>query len=130
MKMKRYLALTWIAFFVPGAVWADPLQLQVSPPTGGYTSAAACNGTICPETEIFQSVFTEVFTVITLVAGILAVLFVVYNGIRYITAAGDPAKAKIARGNIINSLVGVVIAVLAYAIVHFAQALGSILGSL
>lgn len=53
------------------------------------------------------------------VAGIVAVGAIVYGGVVYVSSAGDPAKAKRGRDVLLYSVVGLVVAGLAYAIVNF-----------
>lgn len=53
------------------------------------------------------------------VAGIVAVIFVVYGGISYITSSGDPNKVQKARQTIIYALIGIVIVALAEVITAF-----------
>jgi hypothetical protein len=53
------------------------------------------------------------------VAGLVAVGFVIYGGLRYITAQGEPESLKSAQATIINALIGIVIAILATTIVTF-----------
>ncbi len=52
------------------------------------------------------------------VAGIIAVAFVVYGGIMYILAAGQPDKTKSATQIITNAIIGMVIALAALAIIY------------
>lgn len=52
-------------------------------------------------------------------AAVVAVGFVVYGGVQYITSQGEPDRAKKALGTIINALVGLAIAVLSVSIVAF-----------
>lgn len=72
-----------------------------------------------------QSVLTDIFSVAYGVAGILAVLFLIWGGSQYILAAGDPQKAAKARKTIIYSLVGLVLVVLAAAITYFVTQVAS-----
>lgn len=53
------------------------------------------------------------------VAGLVAVGFVVYGGIQYVSSDGAPDKTKAAQETIINALVGLVIALIASAAVAF-----------
>lgn len=53
------------------------------------------------------------------VAGYLAVIFVIIGGIMFITSQGEPERLKTARGILTNAVLGLVIAVLASAIVGF-----------
>jgi hypothetical protein len=59
------------------------------------------------------------------VAALVAVGYVIYGGIQYITSQGSPDATKKAQQTIINALAGVAIAIVAAAIVSF---LGSKLG--
>jgi len=60
----------------------------------------------------------------TLIAGTLAVFFLIWGGISYITSAGDSAKAKAARATIVNVIIGVVVIVSAIAIIRFGVGIG------
>ena len=51
--------------------------------------------------------------------GIIAVIVIVVGGQRLIVSQGDPGKITAAKGMIVYGVVGVVIALLAYAIVNF-----------
>lgn len=53
------------------------------------------------------------------IAALLAVIIVVYGGIRYITSQGNPDQVQQAKNTIVNALIGLVIAIAATAIVSF-----------
>ena len=53
------------------------------------------------------------------IAGLVAIVFVIYGGIQMVTSQGDPESVKHARKTITNALIGLVIALLATAIVAF-----------
>ena len=53
------------------------------------------------------------------VAAIAAIIFVLYGGIRFITARGNPEKINSARVAIQDALIGLVIAIVATALVSF-----------
>lgn len=61
------------------------------------------------------------------IAAFVAVGFVIYGGIQYVTSQGSPDATRKALQTIINALIGVVIAILAAAFVGF---LGNKLGGL
>ncbi len=58
------------------------------------------------------------------IAGIAAVIVIILGGITYATSQGDPSKIQKAKKTIIGGLIGLIIVVLAFAIVTF------VLGSL
>jgi hypothetical protein len=53
------------------------------------------------------------------IGGLLAIIFVIYGGIQYITSQGEPNKTNQARQTIINALVGLVISIGATTLVTF-----------
>jgi len=56
---------------------------------------------------------------ILLIAGILAVIYLIYAGVLYITAGGDTGKADKGRTGIVNAIIGLVIISAAYLLVRF-----------
>lgn len=61
----------------------------------------------------------EIVKVLMFIVGIVAVVVVIYGGLQYILAAGDQAKITKAKDTILYAIVGLVVAMLAYAIVNF-----------
>jgi hypothetical protein len=53
------------------------------------------------------------------IAALVAVGYVIYGGIQYITSGGSPNETKQAQDTIINALIGLVLAILAASIVAF-----------
>jgi hypothetical protein len=69
-----------------------------------------------------QSVEGLVGTVITAFLGLLGVIFLVlmvYGGYIWLIARGDEAKVEKAKDTIINSMIGLIIVLAAYAITYF-----------
>ena len=73
------------------------------------------------------SVVNTIINVIIGVIGFVAVIVIILGGVSYTTSAGDPGKVKKAKDTIMYGIVGLVIALLAFAIVNFV--LSSILGN-
>ena len=61
----------------------------------------------------------SILNVVFMVIGIVAVIMIVAGGIFMMTSSGDPGKIKRAKDTIIYSIVGLVITLLAFAIVNF-----------
>lgn len=51
--------------------------------------------------------------------GIIAVIMIIYGGLRYTTSVGDANKIAAAKNTIIYSVIGLIVALFAYAIVNF-----------
>lgn len=63
--------------------------------------------------------FKSVINVIILAIGAIAVLMVVIGGLMYVLSAGDPNSTRKAKDTILFAIIGVIVAILAYAIVNF-----------
>lgn len=71
-----------------------------------------------PNADVSQTLPT-ILGIVFGIVGALAVLYVTLSGFRYITSAGDPQKIAKAKNGILYALIGVVVAVLAEAIVVY-----------
>jgi len=60
-----------------------------------------------------------VLDILLRVAGLVAVGFIIYGAIQYITSDGEPSKSKDAQSTIINALIGLIIALIATTTVGF-----------
>lgn len=61
----------------------------------------------------------DVVNILLYVIGVVAVIMIVIGGIKYTTSNGDSAQVTSAKNTILYAVVGLVIAILAYAIVNF-----------
>ena len=59
-----------------------------------------------------------VVNVLLWAVGILSVIMIIFSGLRYITSAGDASKTKSGQSTLIYSVVGLIVAIMAYAIVN------------
>ncbi len=66
---------------------------------------------------------TFIINIVLYLAGALAVIYILYGGITYITAGGDEAKATKARTAIVNAVIGIIIILLAFVIEKLASSL-------
>ena len=119
-----------------GVMMAAALMAVVS--LAGNMNAAAVN---CPQGSLRQTysnsisecniaedhagsnnlmgTINTIISVVLGVLGILAVAYIIYGGFMFTTAAGDAAKTKKARETIMYGVIGLVVALLAFAIVNF-----------
>ena len=64
-------------------------------------------------------VITLIVNIFSIVVGFLAVIMIIWGGLRYITSGGDSGKITTAKNTIIYALIGLVIVALAQFIVRF-----------
>lgn len=73
-----------------------------------------------------NGVFSRITNTILLIVGLISVIMLVYGGLRYILSGGDSKKVTDAKNTILYAIIGLIISMLAYAIVHFV--LNSVIG--
>lgn len=69
-----------------------------------------------------DNLITNVVAIINVVIGalgIVAVIVIILGGVQYMTSTGDAAKVKKAKDTILYGVIGLVVCVLAFAIVNF-----------
>lgn len=71
-----------------------------------------------PQVSVTQIV-GNILNMVYIVVGIVAVIMLLYASILYLTANGEPAKAKKAMDTIIFSVLGLVVVIVAFAITNF-----------
>ena len=73
----------------------------------------------CKDVGGVESKVGDAINVVIYALGIVAVVMIVFAGQRYIVSQGDPTKVKKAKDMIMYSVIGLIVAILAYAIVNF-----------
>ena len=61
----------------------------------------------------------SVINIIIYMIGIVAVIIIIIGGLTYITSQGDPDKIRKGKNTVLYGIIGLVIVVLAFAIVKF-----------
>lgn len=82
----------------------------------GMALAGGCDGQPAPQLE---DTVKNIINAVLYVIGILAVVMVIIGGVQYTTSGGDQAAVTKAKNTILYGIIGLVIAILAYAIVNF-----------
>ncbi|GAC1412919.1 MAG: hypothetical protein NVSMB66_3500 [Candidatus Doudnabacteria bacterium] len=62
-------------------------------------------------------IITRIINYMLLFAALIAILFIVIGGYRYITSGGSAEAAKAGRGTVVNAVIGLSIIILAFVIV-------------
>ena len=64
-------------------------------------------------------VFAQISSILLFIIGAVAVIMLIIGGLRYVVSGGDASKVQDAKNTILYALVGIVVAILAYAAVNF-----------
>ncbi|MBS7346359.1 MAG: hypothetical protein KIG14_01465, partial [Candidatus Sacchiramonaceae bacterium] len=66
-----------------------------------------------------SGIFTQVTNVLLFLIGVLSVIMLIFGGLRYIISGGNAKSVESAKNTILYAIVGLVVAILAFAIVNF-----------
>ena len=71
------------------------------------------------DTRSAGDIAKDIVNIMFFVIGVMAVIMIIWGGIRYVLSAGNSAALTSAKNTIVYSIIGLIIAILAYAIVNF-----------
>ena len=109
--MQRLLRFTILSTtLLPGVLLAD---------AGQCAGLSAVSGGGCDANALPNSINNNVIGTLFTVAGAIAVIIIVIGGIRYITSTGDSSRIKAAKDTILYAVIGLVVVIIARAIVGF-----------
>lgn len=107
-----------IPALVLGLSFAQPVSAQ---PVSGIGNGANNSQGAEQPTDLFgtSGIFLIITNVLLFLIGAIAVIMLIYGGFRYTTSGGDTAAVTSAKNTILYAIVGIIIAILAYAVVNF-----------
>ena len=103
-----------IKYLVPAALFVLPLVVSA-----GLLSSTDCNsglGQACNITDP-KVLIKTVINILLSITGLVAVLFLIIGGVRYITSAGNEEQAEAGKKTMQNAIIGIIIVVLSFVIV-------------
>ncbi len=98
--------------------WYKYLNLTTTTNSYGSTSCDFSNFTFWPP-DNFLLILLAILDMLLYVSGFVAVIFVIFGGVQYITSQGNPESTKKAQSTIMNALIGMVISILAATAVNY-----------
>lgn len=130
--MNRGFAIRLKSFFFAGVLLLVVLPLAIgqpafadciSDPTSAgcpcalNSSSAACQD--LSKSDGLPNILKNATNIVLFIAGALAVIMIIYGSIRFMTAHGNEKQVESARLIVTYSVIGLIIAILAYALVNF-----------
>jgi hypothetical protein len=115
--MKRFATKT-IYTTALGLLLA-PAALAASSIDQGIQDANPGAGNVPQHLDTPTGAFHTIADTLIYVIGAIAVIMLIIGGLRYVISQGDAAGVKQAKDTILYAVIGIVVAILAYAIVNF-----------
>ena len=123
-SLKTILAIM-LSIFGLGSLLTFPTFADICDPNLPQEVLDA-NGCTHVSEDAFSSTLTGILNGIIGAASFVAVIFILIGGINYMTSAGDAGKVAKAKSTILYAVIGLIVCVLAFAIVNWA--IGAIAG--
>ncbi len=129
--LASLLAVPVLAFGVVALAPAPAANAQNEPTATDTTCTDASlsikNGVNCAKgnsstpNTLFGAggIFTIIVNILLFIIGAISVIMLIIGGIRYTISGGDSSAVTSAKNTIMYAIVGIIVAVLAYAIVNF-----------
>lgn len=92
--------------------------VTASSPIGEFVEGANSGANTATNADLMDTI-KNIINVVLGIVGIVAVVMMIIGGISFITSQGDAGKVTKARNTILYGVVGLVVALLAFAIVNF-----------
>lgn len=116
-KIKKFIvpavlvaSFSFLAFLAPNPVSADAID---------EACVASPNSPICQDSADVNDIIMIVVNVLLFVIGLISVIMIIIGGIMYSTSAGDSGAITKAKNTILYAVIGLVVALLAFAIVNW-----------
>jgi len=124
IRLKSFFAAGVLLLAVLPLVTSQPVFADcISDPTSAgcpcalNSSSAACQDLSKPDG--LSNTLKNATNTVLFIAGALAVIMIIYGAIRFMTAHGNEKQVESARLIVTYSVIGLIIAILAYALVNF-----------
>ncbi len=118
LRLFRFLTVSMLSLSTIVFLSLQPVAAQVDV----FKSCNNTNSEICEDDgKLFgsDSIWNKILNAITYVGGAVAVLMIVIGGLRYTLSNGDQAGINSAKNTILYAVVGVVLMIMANAIINF-----------
>lgn len=112
--------------FIVTAMMMVGLVTAAAAPAGAINVFGACSGSAA-SSEVCKSknddsvgnLVQTIIGILSFVIGVVAVIMIIVGGIKYVLSNGDASQVKSAKDTILYAVIGLIVALLAYAIVNF-----------
>ena len=116
------------AQFNPDSSLCSGSNLSIRPNSADYNPCLDKNGdgkvdatdTATPSSQSqIDKIITQIVNILSVIVGVVAVIFMILGGAKYITSAGDAGKVTSGKNSVIYALVGLLVVALSQVIVRF-----------
>lgn len=132
--LRKLFSKTALSFVISASILLAPvsasaLSLSSAVYFGSAGSQASCDALATLNSNescgsnsstSVESLIGTIINILSIIIGIISVVMIMVSGLRFMTSGGDANKVAAARQSLIYALIGLAVAALAQALVHFA----------
>lgn len=118
MKLIK-TALFSLVLSVAGLTLAPAATFALNPLDSICTGSNASSEVCQSKSDNAGTLIGKVVSTLLFIVGMLSVVMIIFGGILYTTSAGDAGRVARAKNTVMYAIVGLVVSLLAYAIVHW-----------
>lgn len=119
MKRLAVVIATLLSLALPATAAAYNPFSSACGSGGGASNSTACSVKGSDPISGPNGALKKISVVLAGIAGVAAVIIIIFGGMQYITSNGDASKAASARSTIVGAVIGLVIIVAAESIILF-----------
>lgn len=97
----------------------DMVSAQVDPKASIEQGVVSAGGGSGSTGDSLKGMIQTVVTTLLFIVGAVSVIMIIYGGFRYVTSGGDSNSVTSAKNTILYAVIGLVVALLSYAIVGY-----------
>ncbi len=121
-KFKRFVLLVALLLGVVALPTAPVNAINVIKDKTVCTAGTQKTSVCADKDETINDTVSTLVNVLLFAIGIVSVIMIIVGGLRYVTSNGDASKVTAAKNTVLYSVIGLVVALLAFAIVNFVVA--------
>ena len=95
-------------------VWLASATSQIN-----SSALKACSSGACNTGTSLAGVFAGIANALIFLVGAISVVMIIVGGLRYVISNGDSKQVAAAKDTILYAVIGIIVAIASYAIVHF-----------
>ncbi len=121
MSMTQDLMAKFAGIGMAVTAYGSTAMAATCNPSGGIQAGADCAAPTGAKSTLFgpSGTFTVITNTLIFIIGAVAVIMLIIGGFRYVLSSGNADAVQSAKNTILYAIIGIVVAVLAYAIVNF-----------
>lgn len=121
MKRKILLLIAPLMIFASVGLAMSQKLLAFDPFQGTCSDqgqqSPGCNHTSTDPVSGKDGIITKAVQILAILTGVAAVIVIIIGGFNFVTSGGDPQKVSTAKNTILYAVIGLIVAVLAQAVV-------------